>query len=81
MVTVDLVLQIYGEDEKIYGYKNLTIDVHSRRRFLSYSLTALTNLPDPVKVRVRLITPVPKRPLRVKTRIFLDSGQRGKHSC
>jgi len=38
VVTVDLALQIYGEDEKIYGYKNLTIDVRSRLRFVSYSL-------------------------------------------
>lgn len=36
-MTADLTLQIYGEDEKIYGYKNLTIDVRSRHCPVSYS--------------------------------------------
>ena len=34
-MAADLALQIYGEDEKIYGYKNLTIDVRSQRHSVS----------------------------------------------
>lgn len=36
-MTAYAALQIYGEDEKIYGYKNLVIDVRSRCCTASYS--------------------------------------------
>lgn len=77
MVTVTYpALQIYGEDEKIYGYKNLTIDVRSQHCSTSYS-------PRPshaaliVEIRIWLIAPVLKRQLRVETRLFFDSGRCG----
>ena len=72
-------LQIYGEEEKIYGYKNLTIDVRSRHCSTPHH-PRLSHSTLTVEICIWLITPILKRPLRVETRLFLDGGRCGSHS-